>query len=114
MASDALCKIGSTEKRVLSMFVHTRLPPKVTAQPAPRAVRSSENDGAKPISLQPKEEWNILYSLFAHMLDHDHAGQNPVRRTTAELLAGQTRSGFSRQDHHRQVESAGFAKAIFY
>src|SRR4030042_4590001 len=27
MASDALCKIGTTEDRVLSMFVHTRLPP---------------------------------------------------------------------------------------
>ena len=28
MASDAFCEIGTTEDRVLSMFVHTRIPPK--------------------------------------------------------------------------------------
>jgi hypothetical protein len=51
-------------------------------------------DSAKTLEqsqhLQPKEHWDILYSLFAPLLDHDLAGQNPVRRATAKLLAAQT------------------------
>ena len=30
------------------------------------------------------------------MLDHDHAGQNPLRQATAKLLAAQTRREFGR------------------
>src|SRR4030042_2751128 len=47
MASDTLCKIGSTEDRVLSMFVHTATFYNVTAQPAPGAVGYGENAGTK-------------------------------------------------------------------
>jgi len=67
----------------------------------------------KATPLQPKEHRNILYSLFVPMLDHDHAGQNPLRWATAKLLAAQARSGFGRYGRHRQVKSARFAKAIF-
>ena len=34
--------------------------------------------------------------LVVCAVDHDHAGQNPLRRATAKLLAAQARSGFAR------------------
>jgi hypothetical protein len=45
----------------------------------------------------PEEVFVYLSSyLFAPMLDHGHAVQNPLRRATAKLLAAQARSGFGR------------------
>src|SRR4030042_4343162 len=117
MVSDALCKIGTTEDRVHSMFVHTRLPP-IMLELSRRRGRS---DAAKTLEQSQHRStrkstatYYILYSLFAPMLNHDHAGQNPVLRATAKLLAAQARSGFGRYGHHQQAKSARFAKAIFY